>query len=114
VPASVYEAGISLAGCRRVRDTSLMTEFLKMDIFFFVATFSLLIITTLIAFAIYKLLRILKHVERIAEIAGNEAQHLREDAAYIRGRLLGALDGMFAFIPRSRRKKKESEEKTEE
>jgi hypothetical protein len=88
-----------------------MDPFLKMDIFFVVATVSLLLITSLVAFAIWRLLKILKHVERIAEIAGKEAENIREDAAYVRGRVLGALDGMFAFIPRRRKK---AEKKTEE
>lgn len=87
-----------------------MDQFLKMDIFFVVATLSLLLITALISFAIWRLLRILKHVERIAEVAGKEAEHIREDAAYVRGRLLGALDGMFSFIPRRRRKTRSAEE----
>jgi len=82
-----------------------MDEFLKMDIFFVVATFSLLLISALVAFAVWRLLRILKHVERIAEVAGKEAENIREDAAYVRGRMLGALDGMFAFIPRKRKPK---------
>ena len=81
-----------------------MDSFLKMDIFFVVATFSLVLVTSLLAFAIWRLLKILKHVERIAEIAGKEAENIREDAAYVRGRILGALDGMFSFIPRRRKK----------
>lgn len=88
-----------------------MDPFLKMDVFFFVATCSLVIVTALVAFAIWRLLKILKHVERIAEIAGKEAENIREDAAYVRGRILGALDGMFSFIPRRRKK---AEKKTDE
>ena len=89
-----------------------MDPFLKMDVFFVVATFSLLLVTALLSFAIWRLLKILKHVERIAVIAGKEAENIREDAAYVRGRVLGALDGMFAFIPR--RRKKATEKKTDE
>ena len=84
-----------------------MDPFLKMDIFFFVATAETLILSALVGLVIWRLLRILKHVERIAEIAGAEAAHIREDAAYMRGRMLGALDSIFAFIPRSRKKKHE-------
>lgn len=84
-----------------------MNEFLKMDIFFFVATAELLILGVLIGFILWKFLRILKHVEHIAEVAGKEAENLREDAAYVRGRLLGALDTMFSFMPRRRARKEE-------
>ena len=80
-----------------------MDSFLKMDIFFFVATLELVILGALVGFVLWKLLKILKHVERIAEVAGKEADNIREDAAYVRGRLLGALDAMFAFIPRRRK-----------
>ena len=62
------------------------------------------------ALLIWKLLRILRHVERIAEVAGKEAENLREDAAYVRGRALGALDALFSFIPRSRRRERNSPE----
>jgi len=90
-----------------------MNEFLKMDIFFFIATAEMLILGALVGFVIWRILKILAHVERIAEIAGTEAKHLHEDAAYLRGRLLGALDAMFAFIPR-RRKTKEKKEGADE
>ncbi len=84
-----------------------MDEFLKMDIFFVVATLCLIFLTALIGFAIWKLLKILKHVERIAQLAGKEAEHLQEDAAYLRGRLLGVLDALFGMIPRRRVQKEE-------
>ncbi len=88
-----------------------MDEFVKMDIFFFITTFCIVLLTTMIALVIWKLLRILKHVEHLAEVAGKEAENLREDAAYLRGRLLGALEAMFSFIPRRRRKSESSDEK---
>lgn len=80
-----------------------MNDFLKMDIFFFIATAEMLILGALVGFVIWRILKILKHVERIAEIAGAEAQNLHNDAAYLRGRLLGALDAIFSFIPRRRK-----------
>jgi len=82
-----------------------MDEFLKMDIFFFIASIELVILGALVGFVLWKLLRILRHVERIAEIAGKEAENLREDASYVRGRMLGVLDALFSFIPRRRERK---------
>jgi hypothetical protein len=82
-----------------------MDEFIKMDIFFFVTTFCIVFLTAMIGFVIWKLLRILKHIERIAEVAGKEAENIREDAAYVRGRLLGVLDAIFSFMPRRRNPK---------
>lgn len=90
-----------------------MNEFLKMDIFFFIATAETLILTALIGLVIWRLLRILKHIERIAEIAGAEAAHLQGDAAYLRGRMLGALDAIFSFIPRRRKKREKNASSTE-
>lgn len=89
-----------------------MDELIKMDIFFAVTTFCVVFLTAMIGFVIWRLLRILKHVEHIASVAGAEAEHLREDAAYLRGRLLGVLDALFSFMPRSRRSRviKDSEE----
>jgi hypothetical protein len=86
-----------------------MDEFVKMDIFFFVATIELLVVGVLFAFVLWKFLRILNHVERIAEIAEKEAGNLKEDVAYVRGRLLGVLDVLFSFMPR-RRDRRHAEE----
>jgi hypothetical protein len=86
-----------------------MNDFLKMDIFFFVATAELLVLGALMAFVIWRILKILKYIERIAEIAGSEAENLRSDAAYLRGRMIGALDAMFSFIPRRRKTEKKQD-----
>ncbi|MBI5470528.1 hypothetical protein HY968_04410 [Candidatus Kaiserbacteria bacterium] len=88
-----------------------MDPFLKMDIFFVVATAVTLLLGLFFVLVAWKLWKILGHVEQIAEIAGKEAENLREDAAYVRGRLLGALDAIFAFIPRRRRHKASEETK---
>ena len=82
-----------------------MNEFLRMDIFFFIASIELVILGVLFGFVLWKFLKILNHVERIAEVAGKEADNLREDAAYLRGRLLGLLDMIFSFVPRRRERK---------
>jgi hypothetical protein len=80
-----------------------MTEFAKMDIFFFVTTLCIILLTLAFTLVLYKLWRILEYVERIAEVAGAEAEHIKEDAAYVRGRLMGVLDAAFSFLPRGRR-----------
>lgn len=85
--------------------TNYMDEFVKMDLFFFITTICVLLITFSMILIMYKLWRILGHVERIAAAAGAEAENLREDVAYVRGRLMGVLDTVFGFIPRSRSRK---------
>lgn len=87
-----------------------MTEFAKMDIFFFVTTLCIVLLTLTFSLVLYKLWRILGYVERIAKVAGAEAENIREDAAYVRGRLMGVLDTAFSFIPRSRRDRHKKEE----
>ena len=86
-----------------------MDSFLKMDIFFFIASAEALILGAMVAYLIWRILKILKHVEKIAAIAGSEAEHLKEDVAFVRGRLLGVADTIFSFIPRRRKKKAEAE-----
>lgn len=80
-----------------------MDSLVKADIFFMVTTFCVVFLTVMVGFLMWKLLKILKHVERLAEVAGKEAENIREDAAYVRGRVLGVMDSMFSFVPRSRR-----------
>ena len=87
-----------------------MDPFLKMDIFFVVATLVTLAIGALFVSISWKLWKILGYVERIAKIAGEEVEHLHEDAAYVRGRLLGVLDTIFSFIPRRRRRNRSKDD----
>ena len=91
---------------KRACYTFRVEEILKMDIFFFVTTVCVVFLTVLIGLVTLKLLRILKHVERTAEVAGHEAENLRSDAEYLQGRLLGALDAILSFIPRARQRKR--------
>ena len=80
-----------------------MNDFIKMDIFFAVTTIESVLITALLAFAIWRVLRILEHVERLfSKAAGEEAERMRADVAYARGRVMGLLDALLAFVPRKR------------
>ena len=61
-----------------------MTDFLKMDIFFFVTTV-VVIALGIIAFIVgIRVWRILGHIERIAEIAEQETGLLKDDIATLR------------------------------
>lgn len=95
-----------------------MNDFLKMDIFFFMTT---LVVTFLGIFgvvALYYVIRILKNIEHLSNIAIEEANEIRDDIAEVRAkvrdeglRFRGVLDffsGMLTRPPkRSRRKSKE-------
>jgi hypothetical protein len=61
-----------------------MTEFAKMDIFFIVTTGAVVIIGILVAFVLYRVWRILGHVERISEMMGDEAVLVKSDIAKLR------------------------------
>jgi hypothetical protein len=61
-----------------------MDEFLKMDIFFFVATLATVVIAALIAWALVRIVRILGKVEDITDSAAAEAELLRGDIGTLR------------------------------
>lgn len=56
-----------------------MTEFLKQDIFFFVATIGMVVVTILIVIALFYLLRILRNAGDISDIAKDETHKIVKD-----------------------------------
>ncbi len=61
-----------------------MDEFLKMDIFFFVATAAVVIVAAFVALALYRIVRILRNVEKISAIVEEEGELMRADIADLR------------------------------
>lgn len=56
-----------------------MDEFLKMDIFFVVATVATIVLTVLGALVLLSVLRILKRVEEISAMVSEEGKELRAE-----------------------------------
>lgn len=61
-----------------------MTEFAKMDIFFMVTTAVVVIIGVLLGFILYRIWRILGHVERFSALMSEEAALVKKDIAHLR------------------------------
>jgi len=61
-----------------------MTDFLKADIFFFVATIATIVLAILVIIALVYFIRILKNVDDISETAKEEAHKLAGDIEGLR------------------------------
>lgn len=61
-----------------------MSEFLKMDIFFAVATAAVVILGAFAAVALYYVIRILRNVEHLTTLVSLEGERIREDIAELR------------------------------
>ncbi len=61
-----------------------MDDFLKMDIFFAVSTLAVVVVAGLIAYALVRILRILRNVEKLSETVTEEAQLIRSDIGDMR------------------------------
>ena len=61
-----------------------MSDFAKMDIFFVVTTFVVVAIAVLIALILFRIWRILGHVEAISRAVSQEGELLRVDIAEFR------------------------------
>jgi hypothetical protein len=61
-----------------------MDEFLKMDIFFFVATFGILILSILVSLVLYYVVRIVKNVHEISEVVKKETHDTMQDFRVLR------------------------------
>jgi len=61
-----------------------MNDFFKMDVFFVVATAAVVVLGALVGVALVRLLRILRHVERISDVVHKEAELVQGDIAGLR------------------------------
>jgi uncharacterized protein YoxC len=78
-----------------------MDEFLKMDIFFFVATVAVVVLAYFAAFVLWRLQRVLKNIEHISEQVAGESDTIRQDLAELRSdvrRGKGRLKSLFGFL----------------
>jgi hypothetical protein len=78
-----------------------MDEFLKMDIFFVVATISVVALSFFAAFVLWRLERVLKNVEHISGQIALESDSFRKDLADMRDEIRrgkGRLKSLFAFL----------------
>ncbi|HVM73562.1 MAG TPA: hypothetical protein VMU13_01635 [Candidatus Paceibacterota bacterium] len=61
-----------------------MSEFAKMDAFFFITTLVVVVVGALLAFILFRIWRILGHVEEISKDVSEESELLRNDLAHMR------------------------------
>ncbi|RJQ33715.1 hypothetical protein C4568_03910 [Candidatus Parcubacteria bacterium] len=64
-----------------------MTDFLKMDVFFFVTTFVVIALGVVVFLIGLRIWRILGHVEHISEMAEEETELLKGDIATFRSQV---------------------------
>lgn len=84
-----------------------MDEFLKMDIFFFVATVAVVVLAFFAAFVLWRFERVLRNVEHISEQIALESDVVRQDLAELRGdirRGKGRLKSLFSFLEKLTKK----------
>ncbi|HQT83181.1 MAG TPA: hypothetical protein PLW99_03465 [Candidatus Paceibacterota bacterium] len=78
-----------------------MDEFLKMDIFFVVATLAVVVLAFFTAFVLWRLERVLKNIEHISEQVALESDAVRQDLAGVREdirRGKGRIRSLFGFL----------------
>lgn len=91
-----------------------MDSFLKMDIFFMVTTASVVVVMFLTAMILYRIYKILGHVEHVSGQVAEEGDLIREDISQMRNDVKAGANKFFAslnFVQRmtnhgARRKKK--------
>lgn len=78
-----------------------MTDFLKMDIFFVVATFAVIAVTIFATVVLWRLERVLKNIEYISKQIAMESDAVRQDIAEMRTSIRegkGRLKSLFTFL----------------
>jgi len=71
------------------RYTICMTEVLHANIFFIIASIGVIVFTTLVAIAIYQIVRILKSVRNIVERVEEGSETIAEDVSQLRSYVIG-------------------------
>ena len=78
-----------------------MNEFIKMDVFFVIATAAVVVGACAVALVTWRFLRILKHIEHVSEQVSLESDSIRADLALVRDdirRGKGRLKSLFHFF----------------
>lgn len=78
-----------------------MNDFLKMDVFFFITTIALILLTSFGTVVLWRLANILKNVEHISEQIALESDGIRSDLAGMRTDIRkgkGRLKSLFGFF----------------
>ncbi len=65
-----------------------MSDFAKMDIFFVVTTIAVIVVAGLLAYALFKIIKILRNVEHVSQIVSDEGDLVREDIAQMRSSIM--------------------------
>ncbi len=85
-----------------------MDEFLKMEIFFFVATVAVIVFVFFTALVLWRLERVLKNIERISEQVVLESDIVRQDLAGMRDDIhhgIGRIKSLFNFFEKFMRRR---------
>ncbi len=61
-----------------------MNEFIKSDVFFFITSIAVVVLTAILLIALYYIIKILKNVRYISDKAKVETDHLAEDVKELR------------------------------
>ncbi|MBU1292908.1 hypothetical protein KJ819_02455 [Patescibacteria group bacterium] len=64
-----------------------MDDFLKMDIFFIVATAAAVVLSVLLVLVLVRVLRVLKNIEEVTDIVVEESEQIRDDIREVRERV---------------------------
>jgi hypothetical protein len=78
-----------------------MSDFLKMDAFFFITTLAVICLASVGTLVLWRVSRILTHVEHISEQVALESDSVRADLALVRADILrgkGRLRSLFSFF----------------
>ena len=78
-----------------------MDEFIKMNVFFFITTIAVVLVTFLSALVLWKVFCVLKNIEHISEQVALESDNIRGDLAEIRSDIRsgkGKLKSLFNFF----------------
>jgi len=101
-----------------------MTETLQTNVFFFITSLAVIVVTMLFVVVLWYVIAILREVRKIATRVGNASEGLERDIAYVRAEVRSGVDRAATFLgglstffvgrevqpkKRSRRKKEETD-----
>ena len=75
-----------------------MTSIMQLDIFFFITTIAVVIVTVLITVALIYIVLILKDIRNISEVVSKESRNFADDTEMVRTTIKAGLTKLFHVI----------------
>ena len=78
-----------------------MRDFIHSDIFFFITSIAIIVITVLLSIILFCFIRIIHNIEKISEVIRDEVARIKKDVSRVHKTLGAIIEGVYKFGSRA-------------